>query len=63
MDNAIVTANQQKSDKYIDLVDVLYCQFPNINVGFRTMVVGMMGIVPVSIKQTLRDIQPKAQTF
>ena len=58
-----MTANQQKSDKYNDLVDVLYCQFPNSDVGFRTMVVGMMGIVPASIKQTLRDIQPKAQTF
>jgi hypothetical protein len=62
MDNAIATANRQKSDKYNDLVDVLCRIFPDNDVRFRAMVMGVMNTVPASIKETLRDIQPKAQT-
>ena len=63
MDNAITIAKRQKSDKYNDLVDVLCYRFPDSDVRFRAMVVGVMGTIPASIKQILRDIQPKAQTF
>lgn len=56
MDNAIATAKRQKSDKYNDLVDVLRRRFSDSDVRFRTMVVGVMGTVPASIKQTLRKI-------
>ena len=63
MDNAITIAKRQKSDKYNDLVNVLCCRFPDSDVRFRAMVVDVMGTIPASIKQILRDIQPKAQTF
>ena len=59
MDNAIAMAKRQKSDKYNDLVDQICRRFPNSDVLFRAMVVGVMG---AAIKQTFRDIQPKAQT-
>jgi hypothetical protein len=62
INNAIATAKKQKSDKYNDLVDVLCRRFPDSNVRFRAMIVGVTGMVPTSIKQTLCDIQPKAQT-
>ena len=62
MDNAIAAAKRQKSDKYNNLVEEICRRFPNSNVRFRAMVVGVMGTVPASIKQTLHDIQPKAQT-
>ena len=62
MDNAIATAKRQKSDKYNDLIDVLCRRFPDSDVRFRIMVVGVMDMVPAPIKQTLRKIQPKVQT-
>ena len=62
MDNAIAMAKRQKSDKYNDLVDEICRWFPNSDVRFRAMVVGIIGTVPTAIKQTFRDIQPKAQT-
>ena len=62
MDNAITTTKRQKTDKYNDLVDILCLRFLNIDVRFRAMVVGVMGTILASIKQTLCDIQPKTQT-
>jgi hypothetical protein len=59
---AIAIAKRQKVDKYSDLVYELCRRFPDNDVRFRAMVVGVMGTVPASIKQTFRDIQPKAQT-
>ena len=58
MDNAIVLAKRKKADKYNELVDVLCHKFPHSDVRFRAMVVGVMGMIPVSIKQILREIQP-----
>jgi hypothetical protein len=62
MDNAIALAKRQKTDKYNKLVDVLCRRFPHSDVRFRAMVVGVMGTIPTSIKQILREIQPQAQT-
>lgn len=62
MHNAIATAKWKKSDKYNDLVDVLCRGLSDSDVRFRAMVVGVMKTVPTSSKQTLREIQPKAQT-
>ena len=52
----------KKTDKYNELVDVLCRRFPHNDVRFRTMIVGVMGTISTSIKQTLREIQPQAQT-
>ena len=62
MDNEIALAKRQKANKYNELVDVLCRRFPNSDVRFRAMIVGVMGTIPTSIKQTLREIQPQAQT-
>ena len=62
MDNEIVLAKRQKMEKYNELVDVLCHRFPHSDVRFRAMVIGVMGTIPTSIKQTFREIQPQAQT-
>lgn len=62
MDNAIAMAKRQKLDKYNDLVNVLCRRFPDNDVKLCVIVGGIMGTVPISIKQMLRDIQPKTQT-
>ena len=62
MDNEIALAKRQKADKYNELVDVLCRRFLHSDVQFCAMVVGVMGTIPTSIKQTLREIQPQAQT-
>ena len=62
MDNEIALAKRQKADKYNERVDVLCRRFPHSEVRFRAMVVGVMGTIPTSIKQTLREIKPHAQT-
>ena len=62
MDNAIAIAKRQEADKYNDLIDVLCHRFPESDVKFRAMVVGVMGTIPATVKQILREIQPKAQT-
>ena len=53
MDNAIALIKRQKSDKYNELVDVLYRRFPHSDVRFRAMIVGVMGTIPTSIKHVL----------
>ena len=62
MENAIATTKRQKLNKYNELVDVLCRKFPNSDVRFRAMVVGVMGMISASIKQVFRKIQPQAQT-
>jgi hypothetical protein len=62
MDNAIALAKRQKADKYNELVDVLCRRFPHSDVRFRAMIVGVIGTIPASIKQILREIQPQVQT-
>ena len=62
MDNAVAIAKGQKLNKYNDLVDVLCRRFPDSDVKFCAMVIGVMGTIPASVKQILREIQPKAQT-
>ena len=61
MDNAIALAKRQKADKYNKLVNVLCRKFPHSDVRFDAIVVGVMRTIPASIKQILREIQPRAQ--
>ena len=62
MDNAINIVKRQKADKYNDLVDVLCRRFPESDVKFRAIVVGVMGTVPATMKHIFRELQPNAQT-
>lgn len=62
MDNSINEARTQKMERYRELRERIQRAEVGSEVKLRAMVVGVMGTVPAQIRQTLREIYPKAQT-
>lgn len=62
MDNAIKKAQDQKTERYQELIGRIKEAYPESEVQFRPMVIGVMGTVPIEIRRALREIQAQAQT-